>query len=674
MKKAPQAVSRHQRMLLAFVATGALVTGLLVYLFDRDPASIYLLPAAWSLADDPSSLGWFGGALPAFAHAFAFTLLTAIVLGATRRAALCASALWWTAGSAIEIAQHPVLARHVADALPRWLDSLPLLENTAPFFIRGTFDPWDLVALTAGVFAAFGLVTLTLRWKPSAGARRRSGIRALSVSLVAVLGLASILGSGGGGGGGGNGVEPGCQWGDIYVDTPTHEPLWGTDSPTIDLAGWARSPDGLYDFSNCPGDPGYTITWRNETTGATGTGGAWSTVLYSPLGPYCHTGWWADGIPLAPDHNAILIRAEREGVLVGEDCIDVRRMPEAAGSWQPTSTAEAPAPRGEHTAAWTGTEMIVWGGYDGDYVTTGGRYDPAADSWAGVSTIGAPAARSGHTAVWTGTEMIVWGGHDGGYLASGGRYEPFTDTWTAMSTTGVPAARSGHTAVWTGTEMIVWGGHDGGFLASGGRYNPATDSWTAVSATGAPSPRAWHTAVWTGTEMIVWGGLAADGVRLNSGARYNPSTNTWSAISATDAPEARYQHTAVWNGSGLIVWGGVGGTLSLPAVLATGGIYDPLTNRWHATWSAGLPGARQSHTAVWTGAGMIIWGGYDGVSSGSRYDPVTDGWTATTLTEAPAGRHDHTAVWTGNEMVIWGGRFGGIYPGVFPEAGGRYTP
>jgi len=38
-----------------------------------------------------------------------------------------------------------------------------------------------------------------------------------------------------------------------------------------------------------------------------------------------------------------------------------------------------------------------------------------ADYWQRpiTSTIGAPAARTGHTAVWTGSEMIVWGGSDG---------------------------------------------------------------------------------------------------------------------------------------------------------------------------------------------------------------------------------------------------------------------
>ena len=74
----------------------------------------------------------------------------------------------------------------------------------------------------------------------------------------------------------------------------------------------------------------------------------------------------------------------------------------------------------------------------------------------------APSGREFHTAVWTGSEMIVWGGYSSGhYLNTGGRYNPSTDSWTATSTTNAPAGRDSHTAVWTGSEMIVWGGYDG---------------------------------------------------------------------------------------------------------------------------------------------------------------------------------------------------------------------
>ena len=63
--------------------------------------------------------------------------------------------------------------------------------------------------------------------------------------------------------------------------------------------------------------------------------------------------------------------------------------------------------------------------------------------------------------MWTGSEMIVWGGYNGsGYLNDGGRYNPAANSWTAVTTTGAPAARAYHTAVWTGSEMIVWGGYE----------------------------------------------------------------------------------------------------------------------------------------------------------------------------------------------------------------------
>ncbi|MEK6607505.1 MAG: galactose oxidase, partial [Myxococcota bacterium] len=209
----------------------------------------------------------------------------------------------------------------------------------------------------------------------------------------------------------------------------------------------------------------------------------------------------------------------------------------ATDTWTATSTTGAPSARYQHTAVWTGAEMLVWGGWGGwggDSFDTGGRYNPATDTWTATSTTGAPSASLYHTAVWTGAEMLVWGGVGGGggdtFFDTGGRYNPATDTWTATSTTGAPSARYLHTAVWTGAEMLVWGGtvdyDDGGgtYFNSGGRYNPATDTWTATSTTGAPSARAYHTAVCTGSEMLVWGGEGADGglVLVDTGGRYTP--------------------------------------------------------------------------------------------------------------------------------------------------------
>src|SRR5207249_10566761 len=95
-------------------------------------------------------------------------------------------------------------------------------------------------------------------------------------------------------------------------------------------------------------------------------------------------------------------------------------------SWVATSTTNAPPHSDLHTAVWTGIRMVVWGGengfYNGIYLNTGGRYIPSTDSWTLTSTTNVPAARRFHTAVWTGSKMVVWGGSNGGFLNTGGKY------------------------------------------------------------------------------------------------------------------------------------------------------------------------------------------------------------------------------------------------------------
>ncbi len=337
-------------------------------------------------------------------------------------------------------------------------------------------------------------------------------------------------------------------------------------------------------------------------------------------------------------------------------------------TWTATSTTNTPGARADHTAVWTGSEMIVWGGGTSgpSYLNTGGRYVPGTDSWTAISTTNAPDARAGHMAVWTGTEMIVWGGYNGSsYLNSGGRYNPGTDSWTATSATNAPAGRQEHTAVWTDSEMIVWGGFDGTNLNTGGRYNPTVDSWTATSITNAPTGRSDHTAIWTGNGMIVWGGFIG-GFPLEDGGRYNPGNDSWTATSTTNAPSPRAYHAAVWTGSEMIVWGG----WNDQDFLNTGGSYNPGTDGWIATSPTNAPDARFQHTAVWTGSEMIVWGGWNGVNyfnTGGKYDPSTNSWTATSTTNAPSPRAYHTAVWTGSEMMVWGG-----YNGSYLNTGGKY--
>jgi N-acetylneuraminic acid mutarotase len=359
------------------------------------------------------------------------------------------------------------------------------------------------------------------------------------------------------------------------------------------------------------------------------------------------------------------------------DCID--------DTWTATSVANAPDVRSDHTAIWTGSEMIIWGGafiLNGQWqnLNTGGRYNPATDTWTATSTTNAPIARWLHTAVWTGTEMIVWGGYDGngnnGFSNTGGRYNPTSDSWTATSTTNVPAGRAHHTAVWTGTEMIVWGGYNCCIarLNTGGRYDPNTDSWTASSTINAPEARWLHNAVWTGSEMIVWGGTNQT-IYLNTGGRYNPNTDSWTPTDVPNNVLGRIAHAAVWTGSEMIVWGGTDSTFN---DCNTGGRYNPAADSWSPTSANNAPDPRDSVAYVWTGSEMIVWGGIccTGIdlNTGGRYNAGTDSWTPTGTVNAPYPRFSlqshNFAVWTGSEMIVWGGY--NYETRMFLNTGGRY--
>ncbi|MFZ5799262.1 MAG: Kelch repeat-containing protein [Thermodesulfobacteriota bacterium] len=365
------------------------------------------------------------------------------------------------------------------------------------------------------------------------------------------------------------------------------------------------------------------------------------------VGPVTLYGWTPTSTAGAPDarslHAAVWTGSEMI-IWGGNNVTTGGRYDPVFDSWTPTSTAGAPTGRSYATVVWTGTEMVIWGGWTytptSTYLNTGGRYNPATNSWTATTTGGAPAGRRYHTAVWSGTEMIVWGGESNVspyYLNTGGRYNPAANSWTATATTGAPSGRTFHTAVWTGTEMIVWGGGPS-YANIAGRYNPAGNSWTAATATGAPSGRTYHTAVWTGTEMIVWGG--SDGIGgnfLNTGGRYDPAADSWTAPTTTSAPTGRNYPTAVWTGTEMIIWGGM---VPTPTGTNTGGHYDPGTDSWFATTATDAPAARYWHSAIWTGSEMIVWGGNTdsgAANTGGRYSSYPAYTVGGTVTGLAAG-------------------------------------
>ncbi len=156
----------------------------------------------------------------------------------------------------------------------------------------------------------------------------------------------------------------------------------GESLPVGVVSGLQEREDGYYVLAVLEQEEGRmrvaTVSWRKRPFAA------WWAEARRGLSPGQMAGDFAYRLPALP---------------AGTACTD--------DTWTPTPTP--PDARAYHTAVWTGTEMIVWGG-GFPQTNTGGRYDPATDTWAATGLSGAPSARLGHTAVWTGTEMIVWGG------------------------------------------------------------------------------------------------------------------------------------------------------------------------------------------------------------------------------------------------------------------------
>lgn len=200
-----------------------------------------------------------------------------------------------------------------------------------------------------------------------------------------------------------------------------------------------------------------------------------------------------------------------------------------ARTWAAIGLSGGPAARYGATAVWTGNRAIIWGGEGAsDYLNSGGRllFNAGGDSataWSATSVTGAPSARSGHTAIWTGSRMIIWGGsRNGVFLGDGASYDPVADVWTALPALDAPTARGMHTAIWTGSEMVVYGGETAaGAASTGAAYDPAANRWRSLGNPGTRQARSDASAIWTGSEMILFGGRAS-GVQLAALQRVAP--------------------------------------------------------------------------------------------------------------------------------------------------------
>lgn len=154
-----RSVNKHQ------IATGvfALFVGTLVYLVDR-PADytyfVYSGPTSISLYKIlPNLFGLIGNNVPTFVHVFSFILITAGVLSCQKRGCFIICLSWLLLDCAFELGQK--FKTVPSQIIPGWFSGIPFLENTQIYFLRGTFDVLDLVAVALGTVAAYFFLLTT---------------------------------------------------------------------------------------------------------------------------------------------------------------------------------------------------------------------------------------------------------------------------------------------------------------------------------------------------------------------------------------------------------------------------------------------------------------------------------------------------------------------------------
>lgn len=274
-----------------------------------------------------------------------------------------------------------------------------------------------------------------------------------------------------------------------------------------------------------------------------------------------------------------------------------------------------------HTATLVGTEVYVFGGYDGQknhnelFV-----FDMVPMEWRQPHVGGAkPSGRNGHSAslLYGGSQILILGGWLGnGPLAAGDMHllnlSPLK--WLVPNFSGEPPGPCNmHTADPVGNYLFVFRGGDGrAYLNDLHALDLKSNSWCAVKTAGEkPPPRANHASAVDGDRLYVFGGW--DGTkRLNDLYVLDVSDMVWSLLKPLGcAPQARAGMTLSIIRDSLYLFGGSGHTTRCFNDVH---VYDPKEGAWFlclniANESFAAPERRAGHVAVVVDRRLFVNGG-----------------------------------------------------------------
>lgn len=180
---------------------------------------------------------------------------------------------------------------------------------------------------------------------------------------------------------------------------------------------------------------------------------------------------------------------------------------------------------------------------------TVGENAPVPDGHTATALPGVSAApppplslRSGVATAWTGEEVVVWGGEagdfgsGGGPLSDGAAYDPAAATWRPMAPSPLPDSTDRSIAAATDAGVVVARG------TAVALWDPASDTWQRLP--DAPAPV---------SDLVGAGEFV---LSASAGAMFNFGTGDWETL--PPAPVTVAREAAAWTGDELVVVGDVG--------------------------------------------------------------------------------------------------------------------
>jgi hypothetical protein len=315
------------------------------------------------------------------------------------------------------------------------------------------------------------------------------------------------------------------------------------------------------------------------------------------------------------------------------DVTEPTPLPAVPPGW--TSLPPGPlAPRVGQAAAWTGKELLVWGGRTmGGEVSDAAGYSPPQDQWRPLPASPIAGDVDGALA-WAGGELVAFTGD----VAT---FQPDQNEWTVPSDLPAAAPRP-LAATAANDDVILIGSDDGrGLFAVAVTHEDGCCRHLADPPIGFDHGRA----LWSGSRVLLIGGEAAQG---SPGAEprfagYDPETGTWTVLEPPPL-DGSPGLTAAWTGDRL---------LAVDFALAA------------ATWDAErgwrrMPGAPLEFQGCFPRivmAGDIVFAWY--CRQAAVFDPGSEQWTRIATPEldphavstscVPVAAHESVLMWCGND-------------------------